>query len=92
MRHDAAAAPAAGRAGAAAAAQGGAAEGGDEAAPTDDLLFFADKEGDTTMFGRQVTRCPMPNCLAALRLHALRCLAACRVCSALHPVLPGRQH
>lgn len=35
------------------AAEGGAAEV-DMAAPMDDLLFFADKEGDTTVFGRQV--------------------------------------
>ncbi|PRW56714.1 hypothetical protein C2E21_4752 [Chlorella sorokiniana] len=55
MQHGDAAGAAAGRAGAAAgaqAAEGGAAEAVDMAAPMDDLLFFADKQGDTTVFGR----------------------------------------
>lgn len=46
---------AAGHAGAAAGArqaEGGATEAVDMAAPMDDLLFFADKQGDTTVFGR----------------------------------------
>lgn len=48
---------AAGHAGAAAGArqaEGGATEAVDMAAPMDDLLFFADKQGDTTVFGRCV--------------------------------------
>ena len=48
---------AAGHAGAAAGAQqaeGGATEAVDMAASMDDLLFFADKHGDTTVFGRCV--------------------------------------
>lgn len=59
MRQGASGGAVAGRAGAPTggpAAEGGAAEPADMAAPMDDLLFFADKEGDTTVFGRCVCK------------------------------------
>lgn len=72
----AAAAPAPPAAAAAAGGEGG--EGGEGEAAMDDLLFYADTQGDATMFGRCAHRPWLPP--AACRCLSLGC---CRLCRSL---------